>query len=104
MIERFVPLLALMTSHAVAADRLSPLSVCDAIAKRIEYTGQVLEVRGNVTAGGHGIYLQPSTKCAHELVTKGVVWPNIINLVFPDNRSPDVDEHAPFELDEQALH
>jgi hypothetical protein len=104
MIGRLVATLALMAAVGAAADGLSPLSVCEVIAKRIEYDRQILEVRGNVTAGGHGIYLEPSSKCSHELVTKGVVWPNIVNLIFPNNRSPLVDQHAPFELDQQALH
>src|ERR1022692_125781 len=78
-ISRFAFPLAVMAFQATAADG-SPLSVCDAIAKRIENNGRVVDVRGDVMAGGHGIYLA-SNKCAGELVARGVTWPNFINLV-----------------------
>ena len=71
---------------ALAADRIPPLSVCDLIARRDEYNGKMVEVRGLLAAGGHGPYLVPPDTCSYELTTRGVVWPNIINLVFPDNR------------------
>jgi len=79
------------------------MSVCDVIAKRSGYDGQVIAVRGAVTAGGHGPYLVASNACSYELVTRGVVWPNIINLVLPNNQSPDLTVHAPFTLDWKAI-
>jgi hypothetical protein len=88
---------------AAAADRLPPLSVCEAVAKRGEYAGRIVAVRGAVIAGGHGPYLVPSGPCSYELVTRGVTWPNIINLVLPGNRSPDLTVHAPFKPDWKAI-
>ena len=96
-ISRFAFPLAVMAFQATAADG-SPLSVCDAIAKRIENNRRVVDVRGDVMAGGHGIYLA-SNKCADELVARGVTWPNFINLVLANNSSPNINEHAPFETD-----
>jgi hypothetical protein len=97
----FVFLLGAMTSQAAAAEGL-PLSVCDAIAKRIENNGRVVDVRGEVMAGGHGIYMA-SDKCANELDGAGVTWPNFINLVFANNHSPNPYDHAPFETDQQSI-
>jgi len=102
MIGRLAFVMAVAVSHLFGADRPT-FSVCAAIAKRVEYNGRVIEVRGNVVAGGHGIYLQSSGKCADELVTRGIVWPNVINLVVPNNHSPNIDDHAPFELDRRSI-
>jgi len=95
--------LAAIAFPASTADRAPRLSLCDLIARRSEYNGRMVAVRGRVAAGGHGPYLVAPGACSYELVTRGVVWPNIINVVFPDNRSPDVSAHAPFTLDRGAL-
>jgi hypothetical protein len=63
----------------------------------------MVAVRAVVVPGGHGPYLTPLDECAYRLVTRGVVWPNIISLVCPNNQSPDVNDHAPFKLDRRAI-
>ena len=95
--------LMLMTPHAWCADRRTPLSVCELIAHRAEYNGRMVSVRGVVAGGEHGIWLEASRECSYQLVTRGVVWPNVINLVHPLNRSRDVYSHAPFKLDWKAV-
>jgi len=103
LISRLALSLIVLKLSAGAPQELTHLSVCEAISNRSAYSGRVVEVRGIVMAGGHGIYLAPSGNCEYKLVTRGVVWPNIINLVFPNNRSPDVYAHAPFEYDRQVI-
>ena len=93
----------LLSLLALPADPIPQLSVCDAVAKRAEYAGQMVAIRGQVAAGGHGPYMVAASTCSYELVTKGVVWPNIINLVYPNNRSRDTALHAPFLLDAKAI-
>jgi hypothetical protein len=103
--QRLRILLVLATGipfHASAADRLSPVSVCDLVAKRTEYNGRIISVRGQVMPGGHGPYLAAWATCSYQLVTRGVAWPNIISLVYPSNDSRDVTAHAPFALDRKA--
>jgi hypothetical protein len=95
--------LALISSYASSAEDAAPLSVCKLIARRYEFNGRIVEVRGKIVEGGHGIYLASAQECAHELVTRGVTWPNIINLEYPNNHSPDADSHAPFEADLKAF-
>src|ERR1035438_2189475 len=92
-----------IAASARAADRLPVMSVCDVIARRTEFSGQVIAVRGEVEAGGHGVWLRASRECAYRLITRGVVWPNIIHLTYPDNQSSDPADHAPFEVDWTAL-
>jgi hypothetical protein len=79
-----------------------PLSVCELITRRSDYAGRMVVVRGEVKAGGHGQYLTASA-CEHRLATKGVVWPNIIYLTFPDNRSKEETFHADFQVDWRSV-
>lgn len=39
----------------------------------------------------------------YRLVTAGVKWPNIIYLTYPNNRSRDPSDRAPFSLDWTAV-
>jgi hypothetical protein len=75
-----------------------PLTVCEVIAKRSVYNGQIVAVPGRVGGGGHGIWLD-SPDCEYKLVTRGVEWPNVIFLTTPSNKSPDVADHANFDTD-----
>jgi hypothetical protein len=79
--------------------RESPLSICEVIAKRTEYNGRLIAIRGEISGGGHGAWLVPSSACEYKLVTKGVEWPIAIFLDYPNNKSPHEDRHAPFRVD-----
>ena len=80
-----------------------PLSVCELIAHRIEYNGQLVTVRGEVKAGPHGGWLAPDSSCQYKLVTRGVEWPNLIFLTYPLKQSKDPDDHADFKVDWPAI-
>lgn len=88
---------------AKAADSQVPLSVCDLIIHRTELSGQMVTVRGTVAVGGHGTWLAASQDCAYKLITRGVVWPNIVYLTYPDNQSKSPSDHAGFEVDWSAI-
>ena len=79
------------------------LSVCEVIAKRIEFNGQMVQVRGEVRFGGHGPYLVPSSVCPEKVVTRGVEWPNVIYLAYPISSSPNESDHAAFRVDWQTI-
>jgi hypothetical protein len=97
-------MLVALAEPAWGADLPSPLSVCDLIAHRNEYAGKIVAVRGVSEPGGHGRNLVPASECIYVLSTRGgFVWPNIMNLTYPDNRSPDPYEHAAFSLDWKAM-
>ena len=98
-----LPLLIAITAGVLPANEVAPLSVCEAIANRVELHGKVVEIRGRVEGGAHGISLLPSAPCPQQLVTRGVAWPNVVNLTFPDKHSPDPDDHAPFEPELQSF-
>lgn len=89
-----------MAFQATASDG-SPLSVCDAIAKRIE--NRASGGRAWRRDGWRTWNLLASNKCADELGARGVTWPNFINLVLANNSSPNINEHAPFETDQQSI-
>lgn len=80
-----------------------PVTVCDALTSRLQYSGHIIAIRGQVKPGGHGAYMAPASGCSHELTTRGVVWPNIINLAFANNRSPIEADHASFSPDFRAI-
>lgn len=74
------------------------LTVCDAIAQRLEYTGSIVAIRAKVSPGGHGPYLEAVLPCRQEIVTRGVSWPNIVALDYPKSS----DETA-IALDTKAV-
>jgi hypothetical protein len=71
--------------------------------RRTELSGSMVTVRGTVGAGGHGMFLRAPRDCTFELVTRGVVWPNTINLTYPDNNSKSLTDHADFKVDWKAI-
>ncbi|MGB7763197.1 MAG: hypothetical protein WBL61_25405 [Bryobacteraceae bacterium] len=85
--------------NARAADQQSAMSVCEVIARRMEFSGRMVTVRGvEVVVEGGALYADRD--CTYKLVTRGVVWPNVINLAYPNNsQSMDPNTHAPFEAD-----
>jgi hypothetical protein len=103
MIRITLLLIAAISCSSSAQAPPQSLSPCELVAKRTEYNGRIVAVRGVVAAGGHGIYLVSPNNCSYELVTRGIVWPNIINLVFPNNTARDISLHAPFVLDRKAI-
>ena len=81
----------------------APLSVCDLIVRRTELDGRMVTVRGIVGGGGHGTFLRAQRSCAYELITRGVAWPNVVALTYPDNRSKIPADHANFKVDWGAI-
>ncbi len=75
------------------------LSVCNLIAQRDKYDGKVVTVRGELKSGTEGSWLINATECDSRLVTKGVVWPNIVHLAYPNNRSSNPMDQADFAID-----
>lgn len=102
MISRLAVVLMLAVSGPAEPDD-KPLSVCELLSKRLQYSGKMVVVRGEVKPGGHGPYLIASADCGVALVTKGVTWPNVVNLAYPDNRSKLVEYHADFEMDWRSV-
>ena len=84
-------------------DLSATLSVCEAISERGTYNGRVVGIRGEVKAGGHGSYFVASSECKYQIVVKGVRWPNVIYLDFPNNRSREDDDHANFTVDWKTI-
>jgi hypothetical protein len=87
----------------LAAGPAPTLSVCEAIMERSQHNGELVALRGEIAWGGHGNYMVAPATCSYRLVTKGLVWPNVINLRFPNNHSPDPFDHAPFTPDLRAI-
>jgi hypothetical protein len=91
--------------------RREPLSVCEVMEQRTQLRGKIVTVRGQVKGGPHGAWLTADPTCKFELRTQsvawpnsnfktpGVIWPNIIYLLYPINNAPDESLHAPFEVD-----
>ncbi len=98
-----VGLVLIFTTSCLGAEQNARLTACDALTNRLHYNGQLVAIRGEVRAGGHGPYMIPEGACSYELITGGVAWPNKINLTYPNNRSPIETDHAPFSLDTRAL-
>jgi hypothetical protein len=98
---------ALMAAGFLAAlttgDRARPLSVCELIEHRMTYDRRVVTVRGEVKWGPHGDWLASSSVCQYKLTTKGVEWPAVIALAYPNNHSSDPDDHASFSVDWGAI-
>ena len=98
---------ALMAAGFLAAlttgDRARPLSVCELIEHRMTYDRRVVTVRGEVKWGPHGDWLASSSVCPYKLTTKGVEWPAVIALAYPNNHSSDPDDHASFSVDWGAI-
>ena len=103
MIINLIGVLAMTLCVGAAERQSSPLSVCELIAHRNEYIGRMVSVRGTVKSGGHGDWLEASSDCQYKLITRGVVWRNIIVLAYPNNRSPIQTDHANFDVDWQAV-
>jgi len=76
-----------------------PLSVCEVIEHRLTFDRRIVAVRGEVRWGPHGDWLAASSVCQYKLTTRGVEWPARIALAYPNNRSPDPDDHASFSVD-----
>lgn len=81
----------------------TPLTVCELIARRTEFAGKMVTVRGISEPGPHGDYLRASPACTYQLVTRGVVWPNVVFLTYPNHDSPSPTEHADFKVDFSAI-
>lgn len=67
------------------------------------YNRRIVTVRGEVRWGPHGDWLAASSDCEHTLITKGVEWPGVIYLAYPNNQAPDPDLHAGFKADIRAI-
>jgi len=95
--------LLVVVAHAAERNTLPVVSVCDAIAQRLELNGQMLAIRG-VFHSGEGVWLTAYPDCGYRLVTKGVTWPNVVDLEYPNNKSTDTGLHAPFGVDSKNIH
>ena len=84
-------------------NRAAPLSVCELIAHRSDYNRRMVAVRGVVKGGGLGAWLAANRECVYTLVTRGVEWPNLIFLAYPDNSSQLESYHADFRVDWRAI-
>lgn len=102
IIARFIGMTLALSWCAQAADG-GPLTIWELIQRRLEFNGRMVVVRGAVGVGGHGIWLAPVGECTYKLVTKGVPWPNVINLKYPTIKSQDPDDRADFNPDWTAL-
>jgi hypothetical protein len=92
-------LAAWLLATQTTGDRARPLSVCDLIEHRVTYNRRVVTLRGEVKWGPHGDWLASSSVCQYKLTTKGVEWPAVIALAYPNNHSSDPDDHARFSVD-----
>jgi hypothetical protein len=98
-----IGVLSTVGSHAQARGQLTPLSVCELVAKRMEYNGRMVAVRGEERGGSHGAWLVGCSECQDRLVTRGVEWPNVIFLTYPDNESRNKANHADFRVDWRSI-
>jgi hypothetical protein len=80
-----------------------PLSICELVSRRAELAGRMVTVRGEVKAGGHGPYLIAPPSCGYRLITRGVAWPNVVYLAYPDNGSRIESYHADFQVDWRSV-
>ncbi len=96
--------LGLLALYARAApDQTPALSVCDLVARRNAYNGRMVAVRGKLE-GVEGAWLVAPSDCEYKLVTKGVIWQNIIYLAYPLNSPAAPDYyHADFTTDWKAI-
>lgn len=99
----FLLLAGTMASAQTPEPGTPPLSVCEALAKRTDFQRRMIKVRGEVRSGGHGAYLVPSAICSDKVVTRGVEWPNVIFLTYPNNASPSETDHASFRIDWRTI-
>jgi hypothetical protein len=63
----------------------------------------MVTVRGIERPGGHGSFLVASRDCTYQLVTRGVIWPNVVFLTYPNHDSPSPTDHAAFKPDFKAV-
>lgn len=85
-----------------AKQQIAPLSVCELVANRNQYNGQMVVVRGEVRTGGHGSYLAASSSCHYRLLTRGVEWENFVFLELPSSESEKAD-HARYRVDWKSI-
>jgi hypothetical protein len=78
------------------------LTVCDLLARRLQYADKLVTVRGEIKVGPHGSWLAADPECKYQLVTRGVTWERVIWLQNPLNRSSEPLYHADFEADLRA--
>jgi len=81
----------------------APISVCDAIRKRLVLNRRMVAVRGDLHPGGHGPFLEALSGCDYRLVTRGVDWPKRVFLTFPNNQSKDETVHVDFQVDDRVI-
>ena len=79
------------------------LSVCELIAHRNEFNGKMVGVRGAVEGTDEGAWLRSPQNCKYKLVTRGITWPNVISLEYPNNESTDPADRVDFEVDWKAI-
>ena len=96
-------LVGILFSWTLALCGQAPVSVCDLVAHRAELNNKIVTVRGIVEAGGHGTFLSAAPSCTYTLMTRGVLWPNIIALSYPNNSSLVPTDHAKFRIDWRSI-
>ena len=67
-----------------------PVSVCELLTHREDYNGRLVTVRGEVKGSSEGTWLEADPDCNYKLVTRGVVWPRIVFLAYPNKISDRV--------------
>ena len=104
MIETVISIIGMLAAQAdTGVKPKEPHSVCELIRKREQYSGRMVSVRGKVSGGWHGEWLETPQGCDYRLVTNGVVWPNVMFMAYPNNKSPILSDHATFEVDWKSI-
>ncbi|PWU04126.1 MAG: hypothetical protein C5B51_17455 [Terriglobia bacterium] len=89
--------------YGQAGSQGTPLSTCELVSRRAELAGRIVTVRSEVKPGGHGPYLIAAPSCEYRLITRGVAWPNVVYLAYPDNKSRIESYHADFQVDWRSV-
>jgi hypothetical protein len=89
--------------QVVARESPPLLSVCELLIHRNEFNGKMVSVRGAIEGTNEGAWLRSSQSCKYKLVTRGITWPNVISLEYPNNESPNPEDHANFDVDWNAI-
>jgi hypothetical protein len=79
-----------------------PISVCQLLTHREDYNGRLVTVRGEVKGSSESAWLEADPDCNYKLITRGVVWPSIVSLAYPNSRSKDPMDKADFGVDWRA--
>jgi len=74
------------------------------IVHRNEFDGKMVAVRGAVEGTDEGAWLRSSQNCKYKLVTRGITWPNVISLEYPNNESTNPADHVDFDVDWEAIY